>query len=451
MSSRGKFLLLIVLSFAFLVLLFRADKPFWGHHDWNNAYFGNIARNYTRYGLLTTKLGQVIGSGPENTSRFSYHTHHPPLLPLLLGLSYMLFGISELSTRLIPIVFSLATLAVLYRYLSLELGRRTALLAMTLWIITPLFLYYGKLAVHEIPVLFFFILSLWRYRLWLVEKDRRSYLLLALSILFAGFSGWPGHYIALAINLYHLLLTRRINPRVLLLLSLPVLTFSLHLLHNYFLTGSALGGGLAQSFWFRSTMIDLSRFIGQELTYVFVYITKPLVLMSLLGLIVAHKASKLPLLSVLFLFGIFHPFLFQEAALRHDYLIYSVLPFFPISAAIGVKWLASRNRVIAISVVLGIVTLSYLQSHRFLATLLEGERYREAVMIGKYINSQTEVGEKVLLLIPSSVEYEGWHTTFYADRNLTVLRSTEDFKNSRPGSFDVLVTYADKNFSLKRL
>ena len=84
----SKILIIIILILAFKLLLVNIDKPFWGHHDWNSAVYSNIARNYIRYGYLETKFGQVTNADLQDKKSFSYITHYPPLLPILINFSF---------------------------------------------------------------------------------------------------------------------------------------------------------------------------------------------------------------------------------------------------------------------------------------------------------------------------------------------------------------------------
>lgn len=138
----------ILLAGAIFILSFfwigqNLDKPFWGEHDWNGVRYGNIARNYLRYGLLQTRLGQVENSGPVLPGEFEYYTRYPPLLPFLIAISYKIFGISEWSTRL----FSL----------------RAGVLAALLVLATPMVGYFGKNPSHEPLTLFFILLAFYGY------------------------------------------------------------------------------------------------------------------------------------------------------------------------------------------------------------------------------------------------------------------------------------------------
>lgn len=131
--------------------------------------------------------------------------------------------------------------------------------------------------------------------------------------------------------------------------------FFLHLAHVKILTGSFIGGGLLDVFFFRFNPIatsslygfSYSRFIIQELRMIIVYFTRVIVFFSFLWIIYKlfwqrflFSPSKLPkfqddiLLLLLLPFGLTPILLFQNLAFIHDYMIYYLLPFVTLSTAV---------------------------------------------------------------------------------------------------------------------
>jgi len=166
----SKILIIIILILALKLLLVNIDKPFWGHHDWNSAVYSNIARNYIRYGYLTTKFGQVTSVDVQNQKSFSYISHYPPLLPIFINLSFRALGQTETAARLTIVFFSLVLV-----YFTYKLGKElhSSLLgifsAISL-ILTPIFLYFGKLPVHDTVVPAVSTFGFWVYIKLIKEK-----------------------------------------------------------------------------------------------------------------------------------------------------------------------------------------------------------------------------------------------------------------------------------------
>src|SRR5688572_21712844 len=87
-------------------------EPWVGSHNaWGGAFYGNVARNFVRYGYLQTEFAPVVSTGLVDPSQFEVYYHHPVLSMWLTGLSFHAFGIHEWSARLAPLVFGLLTIA----------------------------------------------------------------------------------------------------------------------------------------------------------------------------------------------------------------------------------------------------------------------------------------------------------------------------------------------------
>ena len=100
-----------VFALSFWILSRNISDPFTGIHDHNGARFGNIAKNYLKYGQ-ETRLGQVEQKNSDGS--FEYYTHYPPLLSLSIAASYGIFGASEGTTRIIPVFATTCTFAIHY-------------------------------------------------------------------------------------------------------------------------------------------------------------------------------------------------------------------------------------------------------------------------------------------------------------------------------------------------
>lgn len=92
------------------LLCYQIDEPF----DFNDAVMSTGARNHLRYGFGTTKFALVVDSGPRTPEHFTYYTNHPPLVPVLVSLSFALFGQHEWAARLVPIACSVSSLILIF-------------------------------------------------------------------------------------------------------------------------------------------------------------------------------------------------------------------------------------------------------------------------------------------------------------------------------------------------
>ncbi|MBI3559326.1 glycosyltransferase family 39 protein [Candidatus Gottesmanbacteria bacterium] len=386
---------------AVLILVYQINKPFVGHHDFNNVFYGNMARNLLRYPLSETKLGQVTNSGwVQNSHEFVYHTHHPPLLVWLLAVSYKLFGIFEVSTRLVPVVFSVLTVVFFYFLVRRLSNGKVALATAVFWLTTPLFIYFGKMAVQEVLVLFFFVFSFWVY--FFAPK------LLLPALFLAALSGWPGYYVSFIIWLY--------DRKKTIVLAVPFLAFGLHLFQNWLLTGLALGGGLASAFTLRSGSVALLPYLQKEASWILAYFTKPLVILSVVGLLVLPKHSVTPFL----IFGLTHLIFFRQAVERHDYLIYYLLPFITLSAAWFLERILKNNKLFFLAVII-IAAASFWSGRFFSQALLASDYAKDGYTVGRLINKVTGPKETVLVIDDKIYNNFDWQVVFYGDRKVTIL------------------------------
>ncbi len=334
-------LLLALLTFG--VLSIGINKPFTGHHDDNDSYFAQVGRNYLHYGIFPLHFGQLIGNSTPESKNF--YTHHPPLLSLSLAASLAVFGDTYYAVRLVPIFFSVATVIMFFLLLRRFFDPVTSLLSVVFFIITPMFMFFGKMADHEVPTLFFIILAVYLYSRWQQTKKRKNFNFLLLVIFIGQWFGWPAYYLAGLL----FLLTRRWE-----ILILSLADFALFLGGVYWQTGSLVGGGLDQIFVFRTGFGQLPwvtesytniQLATQEVQWLYHFFTPPQVIAGTIALIVSiylwvkgRKITSQNLLWLIFLaIAVIHVILFRTGAWRHDYWLYYFLPFFAWGIASGIS------------------------------------------------------------------------------------------------------------------
>ncbi len=324
--------LILILVLATAALLIGVNRPFTGHHDANNKMYRVAALNYLTKPIGVHKFGQLIDG--------NFYTHHPILLPITLAASIQLFGDHFWSIRLVPIIFSVATLGVFYFILRSFFKPQVAIIALLFWIITPMFLYFGKMADHEALTLFFIVLAVYGF----IKKNNR---LVILAVVLGQWTGWPAYYLAFILAVF---------MRSWILLVISLVNFGLFASHISALTGSPIGGGLVDIFLFRTgakasvgrivesySMID---FLKQELSWTYHFFTPIQFFLAAAAVFLTEK--KLTLKNkvwFIFLFvPIVHVFLFRTGAHRHDYWLYYFLPFFSFGVAITMNYLLDKMK-----------------------------------------------------------------------------------------------------------
>lgn len=344
--------LLLISSF---LLSIGINKPFIGHHDYNNRFFSQAAKYYLTLPISGHKFGQVIGRGEDGNIK--YYTHHPILLPLALAGSMTVFGDQPWAVRLVPIIFSAATVVFFYRLLQLFFDTTLSLISTGFWMLTPMFLYFGKMANHEALTLFFIVFSLYHFIQWQQTGSTANYRWSLLGLFVGQWAGWPAYYLAGVLFLF---------SKRWVYVFLCVANFLLFILHVTILTGSPIGGGLGDIFLFRAGLINLSwareeyswvQFIRQELSWLYHFFNP--IQVWLAGLGVFFGAYKSRAWFCFFFVALIHVLLFRTGAWRHDYWLYYFLPVLVFGVAMGLwqllKLFPRRKRFIYLSYFLFLV------------------------------------------------------------------------------------------------
>ena len=398
----AKFSWLIILILLALILTDHLAKPFIGHHDWNGVFYSQIARNYLRFGLLETKLGQL--TGPD-----SFYTHYPPLFPLTLAAAFKVFGISDLVSRLVPVGLTIAGLLVLYRISSSWVVIAVAL--------TPMLRYFGQMPSQEPLIIFLTLLSFYFFR----KKNRAGFYL---TVILNGLSGWAGYFF------YPLLffLNRRWALKACLLL---VMTFSLHLLHVYILTGSFSGGGIFDALLLRlgffpmlgKTEPELAgqftwlAYLIKEARMLTVYYTFTLLSLAALGLLFCRDKITLIFLA----WGLSYPLIFSNVVFVHEYFNVFFWPFLALSLVNLINRIKLKPALILI-----IFLAIFLERNKFYQALVKTKAFEPGYQLGLEINRLIPFGQTYTVVNSREfIESQNLFIDYYSDRQIEYIKINE--------------------------
>jgi 4-amino-4-deoxy-L-arabinose transferase-like glycosyltransferase len=196
-----------ILFYGCLVRAYGLFEP-WasGHLGTAGARFGLHALNFVRYGYLLTGFRPISDAGWVAPGTYSLYTAHPPLISILVSLSFRLFGVYEWSARLVPIVFTMAAILLIYQLACCLWSSRAALLSAGFAATMPIGAYYGQ-HVSDQGALLMFSLSLAMYFYWLYcRRPHTKYLFgIAGTVLFAMLMDWQGFYIIILLACHHLI------------------------------------------------------------------------------------------------------------------------------------------------------------------------------------------------------------------------------------------------------
>jgi 4-amino-4-deoxy-L-arabinose transferase-like glycosyltransferase len=429
------------------LLCYEITRPFNGHHDFNTAYMSTAARNHLRYGFLTTKFGLVVDNGPQTAQGFTYYTHHPPLIPVIVAFFFLLFGQHEWVARLVPILFSIGSLLLVYFIGRRLMGRVLGVVSALLFGFYPMTLYFGRMLDHEAPTQFFVLAAILAYMHWRRERRSLFYRLMIAAMVLACLCGWPGYYVGLVLPAHSFVTSRRegFDRRILTLPAIAVFLFLVHLGHQFLLDGSGGLSGLWQQLALRTGLsgrpFGLRGFAVRHLHRLPQLYTWPALLAALAYPLLALKfGRRLPssdpwLIPALIAFGTMHLALFAQGAWVHDYWTFYLSAGFALAGGVSIVWLSSSKPGLALS---GAVLIMFLWGGVRTALLIHTWDYNSD-RLGVWLKAHTNPQEQIL----KSAGVSWWdftdpRTLYYAERNganrepVTDLKALNQTLNQRP-------------------
>ncbi|MEP6670485.1 MAG: glycosyltransferase family 39 protein [Chthoniobacter sp.] len=190
--------LVVILVFLMAHFARGLNRPWVEEDNWYGAVYAQAAHNNLRAGMRAAGVPATLYFGPLPIPAEAYYVHHPTLLPVLITVSFAVFGESEATTRLVPIIASLASVVVLWFLLHSTAGARAATLGAAVFAAVPMELHYGDMVDFE-PVLTLWMLALlaclWHWKMtgrkpWAVGA--------AIFAALALWTDWPGYLLVLS-------------------------------------------------------------------------------------------------------------------------------------------------------------------------------------------------------------------------------------------------------------
>lgn len=418
-----KRLLLLLVIAAALVRSRGIDRP-WSHGDhngWGGAFYSNIARNYVRYGYLETRFAPVISTGNTPPEERRYYLTHPPFIGLAVSVAFHLFGEHEWSARLVPLLFGLGSIVLVFRIGSKVASREIGLVAAALFSLAPLETLYGAhVDPQGLPVTFFALLLLLAY------EEGRPLVGAGALVLGAGFD-WPIHYLSGLLAFHSLFLRPERRRWAVGLLAGSLLLVSTFLLYARFVAPHPRQQYLQSTpfdsllFW-SGVRVPPDRIPGRPIempapvewlvrmvSHLDSLYTLPLLALAVLGAVFAPRGAS-SALAILLLWGLAHILLFPLGAFVHDYWSMYLAPGLALAAASGLVRIADslrRGRTL-------FLTASSTALSLFLLTA--GVRRvdslpREPAALGTKLHELTGPDEGILMLNPIDAR-----DAYYADR-----------------------------------
>lgn len=443
--------LLIVLVVGGWFAAYRLDEPAWemNHHGYIMAEWPHNAANYLRFGL-STQSGLVMDYGwVPPAEGFTFRIDHPPVTSWTIALSYVLSGIHEWSARLVPLLFSLGLVILLFVLARRISGDGWALLVAVFAIANPAFLYFARLPVPHVPAVFFAVATFVWYREWVARRDWKCLIGMWACFAIGAWTDWVVYFVMPWILVHYILFQHRRHPdRRFLVVSLllPFALFALYIVWTFAVGGVEPLLKLFEIFRWRTgsnTELGGQRYIFTwgdlyQLSYGWVklFLTPTLWLLALVW--VGSFAGRILrrrelgdgfLVLCLFLYGLIHNLLFTNRVYFHSFITaFEWIPFFALAGALGVRAL---SRIVVppwrplANVALVVVSLFLFisQSSAAVAGL-----HREQLRADYYL-AGTQIGEavpregKVMLSFRPDIRL-----LYYVDRPWDIVTKLEEFE-----------------------
>lgn len=166
----------------------------WGHNGFNGSSYIQAAVNSIRFGIFGQAKFHYSLQPPGSEDIF---THHPMLIHFHLVPLVWLAGPVEWVGRLVPAIYSILNLGILFVIVRHYYGDAVALIAAAFFACLPINLIYANMIDHEQGGMFWCLLALFTYTRWAETHARRFFWGTMAAITMAVQFEWVGYYIAL--------------------------------------------------------------------------------------------------------------------------------------------------------------------------------------------------------------------------------------------------------------
>ncbi|MDO8886472.1 glycosyltransferase family 39 protein, partial [Candidatus Oleimmundimicrobium sp.] len=186
------FWLALIMTASVLFQLYRVGGAFGGFHGCNEAYYASYAKSF---------LDQPI----INILKKSTDFNNPPLFTVFLYISYKLFGVSEVSSRIVPIFFSAVSVYFTYKIGRLLYNKKVALLGAAFLAFCPAFILVGRNVQIESTFIAFTLAALYFYIKSGKENEWKNRIIAGVLLGFGLFSKLPSILIIGAIVIWEII------------------------------------------------------------------------------------------------------------------------------------------------------------------------------------------------------------------------------------------------------
>ncbi|WP_440113320.1 ArnT family glycosyltransferase [Paenibacillus sp. QZ-Y1] len=265
MFSRKNSIFLFIFFVAFIVRCYHLGEPFIGIHDWGSADLSRAASSLLRYGFINLKGAPAFDIGIVPDGNYSYYLHWPLLFYYIVALSFKYFGIVEWAARLIPVLFSTATVFYIYKISKSLYGKRIAYFAILVFALMPLNVYFDRIVQFESVSVFFIMMAIYYYMVWFNngQTDKKKFWMLIISFILGTQIHWQNYLLAVLLIVHYFFLCKiqkkKIQREILFIPLLAIFLFILHFIYMVWILGKDAISDMAKQALHRLNISGASR------------------------------------------------------------------------------------------------------------------------------------------------------------------------------------------------
>lgn len=432
--KQKRFLVLVLLAFFALATAW-LDKPFTGHHDWDNVLYTYAVQNYLEYGYSELEYIQVyspLKSLPEDLDRSGAYVyrHNPPTIALVQSLSVRAFSFSEAFIRLPNIFLTLFSIVIFYQLGRVMYGKAVGIRAAFFFALAPLVVYFSRTVNHEAGNIMFANALILVYILWL-RTQKTSWFIWACLIAIMGI--WYGHFMAFFLALlfpYSLIFGNRQEKIMTLVICIVgFIAFVVWMTYTTRMFDAYIIDEFIEIYTIRTsdqsngegdTTFNMLEYVIRMFARIFYGFSFFAFVFAMVGIYALHKKGNNRedyLLWVHLIAGLVYTTLWRNATWIHDYFTYYVVAPLAMWAGYGLYLIwphggIPKNRLqrVAWGGLLGHVVIILI-----VIVGLIGFSNRSFLKTANIIKTRTTADE----LIATNLRYRGPHIGYYAERDIT--------------------------------
>jgi 4-amino-4-deoxy-L-arabinose transferase-like glycosyltransferase len=222
------FLFSLLLFVAFLLRLSHLNESLWYDELWST---------HIKLRNILTLGGTIL------------YDVHPPFYSFFMFLWIQLFGDSEISIRIPPLLFGISSILLTYKLTLKYIDKKTAFFVSWLLCVSPVHIWYSHEARHYSAILFFLLLSIYAYGQLIQSKGRPIwYFLYGFAMLSAVFSHYYISVYLILISILTLFHSNRTRRKLLIINMVILGTILLFLIIKSLFSGIPKEHGYLRSF-----------------------------------------------------------------------------------------------------------------------------------------------------------------------------------------------------------